>query len=300
MAQKKKTKAKAPKSPRKKKGVSSFVKRLFWMALTFMVWGGIVLFLYLGWHAFNLPDIKNLETSVRRPSVVFLTEDRREIGVYGDVHGETITLKQVPKSLKEALMATEDRDFYHHWGIDFKALMRATVRNVAAGRYVQGGSTLTQQLAKNLFLTPKRSINRKVKEMLLSFWLEYHFSKDQIMTIYLNRVYLGNQTYGVDAAAQQYFGKLVSHLNVAESAVIVALLKAPSRFGRHIDLLKKRAAVVLHNMNEEGYLSETAYEKALKKLDNIRFQKSKYGQKIWKSSPPVTNNLNMALQDMGP
>ncbi|UNM05717.1 MAG: transglycosylase domain-containing protein [Holosporaceae bacterium] len=115
--------------------------------MTACVWG-ILLFLYLGWHALHLPDIKNLETSVRRPSVVFLTQDRREIGVYGDVYGETITLKQVPKSLKEALMATEDRDFYDHWGIDLKALFRAMVRNVMAGRYVQGGSTLTQQLAK--------------------------------------------------------------------------------------------------------------------------------------------------------
>lgn len=258
---------------------SAQFQRWFRYGLILGIWGVVTLTLYLGWHALHLPDIKNLETSVRRPSIVFLTENRREIAISGDVHGETITLKQVPKALKEALMATEDRDFYTHWGIDLKAMARATVRNVIAGRYVQGGSTLTQQLAKNLFLTPKRSINRKVKEMLLSFWLEYHFTKDQIMTIYLNRVYLGNQTYGVDAAAQQYFGKLVSHLNVAESAVIVALLKAPSRFGRNTDLLKKRAAIVLHNMKEEGYLTEESLEGALEKLRKVRFQKSKHGNK---------------------
>ena len=243
------------------------------------VWSSILLFLYLGWHALHLPDIKQLETSVRRPSIVFLASDRREIAVHGDVHGETITLKQVPQSLIDALLATEDHAFFSHWGINFKALMRATLKNLVAGRYVQGGSTITQQLAKNLFLTPKRSIHRKIKEMLLSFWLEHHFTKNQIMTIYLNRVFLGSQTYGVDAAAQQYFGKLVSHLNTAESAVIVALLKAPSRFGSNTELLKKRAAIVLSNMKEEGYLAEDAYQRACRQLEKIRFRKTKHGNK---------------------
>lgn len=255
------------------------MRRFLYGSAVVGTWGALILGMYLTWHALHLPDIQQLETSVRRPSIVFLTEDRKEIAIHGDVHGETVNLTQVPRSLINALLATEDRDFYKHSGIDFKALLRATVINIMSGRYVQGGSTLTQQLAKNLFLTPKRSLNRKIKEMLLSFWLEHHFSKDQIMTIYLNRVYLGNQTYGVDAAAQQYFGKLVSHLNAAESAVIVALLKAPSRFGRDTDLLKKRAAIVLNNMKEEGYLTEKAYAHVVGQLARIRFQENKHGNK---------------------
>ena len=255
----------------------SLWKKIFKFGLISSLWGGIALATLLAWHAYNLPDITNLETSVRRPSIVFLTQDHKEIAIQGDVHGETVSLKQVPKPLVQALMATEDHHFYDHLGIDFKGLLRAVVRNVVAGRYVQGGSTITQQLAKNLFLTPNRSLHRKIKEMMLAFWLEHHFSKDQILTIYLNRVFLGNQTYGVDAAAQQYFGKLVSHLNTAECAVIVALLKAPSRFGRNHDLLRKRGSIVLRNMLEEGYLSEDQYESFLKRMEKLRFYRNPYG-----------------------
>ncbi len=255
----------------------SIWNKLLKFILILGIWGAIGLAALLGWHAYHLPDITKLETSVRQPSIVFLTRDRQEIAVQGDVHGETITLKQIPKSLIQALIATEDRNFYHHWGVDFKGLLRAMARNVVAGGYVQGGSTITQQLAKNLFLTPDRSLNRKIKEMMLAFWLEHHFTKDQILTIYLNRVYLGNQSYGVDAAAQQYFGKLVSYINPLESAVIVGLLKAPSRFGRNPVLLKKRAAVVLASMLEEGYLTNQQYEKYMGKLETLHLHRNPYG-----------------------
>ncbi|HCI49064.1 MAG: hypothetical protein A2621_01800 [Alphaproteobacteria bacterium RIFCSPHIGHO2_01_FULL_41_14] len=256
---------------------SSFGRKLLKFILIVGIWGAIALAGLLSWHGYHLPDIKKLETSVRQPSIVFLTQDRQEIAVQGDMHGETITLKQIPKSLIQALMATEDRNFYNHWGVDFKGLLRAVVRNVVAGAYVQGGSTITQQLAKNLFLTPDRSLNRKLKEMMLAFWLEHHFTKDQILTIYLNRVYLGNQTYGVDAASQQYFGKLVSYMTPLESAVIVGLLKAPSRFGRNQDLLKKRASVVLTNMLEERYLTNQQYDYYLKKLETLHLHRNPYG-----------------------
>lgn len=255
----------------------SLNSKVFKFFLIIAVWVVIGVAGLLGWHAYHLPDITKLETSVRQPSIVFLTQDRQEIAVQGDVHGETISLKQIPKSLIKALLATEDRNFYHHWGVDFKGLLRAVARNIVAGGYVQGGSTITQQLAKNLFLTPDRSLHRKIKEMLLAFWLEHHFTKDQILTIYLNRVYLGNQTYGVDAAAQQYFGKLVSYLDPLESAVIVGLLKAPSRFGRNSDLLKKRAAVVLANMLEEEYLTTQQYERYMKRLETLHLHRNPYG-----------------------
>lgn len=270
---KKKTPAAKPKGSSRQ----SWGYKLLKLVLILGIWGGLVLAGILAWHAYHLPDITKLETSVRQPSIVFLTRDRQEIAVQGDMHGETITLKQIPKSLVRALMATEDRNFYSHWGVDFKGLLRAVVRNLVAGGYVQGGSTITQQLAKNLFLTPDRSINRKIKEMMLAFWLEHHFTKDQILTIYLNRVYLGNQTYGVDAAAQQYFGKLVQYINPVESAVIVGLLKAPSRFGRNPELLKKRASVVLTNMLEENYITNQQYEAYLKKLETLHLHRNPYG-----------------------
>lgn len=256
---------------RKNKKGGKFIKRFFILA----VWGFVLVGAVLLWHAKDLPNIEDVETASKRPSIVFLSSDHQEIAVDGDVAGEIVTLKQVPKSLVHALLATEDRHFYKHFGVDWIGLLRATVKNIVAGRFIQGGSTLTQQLAKNLFLSPERSINRKIKELLLAFWLEYHFTKDQILTIYLNRVYLGRQTYGVDAAAQQYFGKLVSHLSLEESAVIVGLLKAPSRYGSNEGQLRKRASIVLMRMQELGYLTLERYKASLKKLETLRFVLSK-------------------------
>ncbi|MEI8320436.1 MAG: PBP1A family penicillin-binding protein [Alphaproteobacteria bacterium] len=249
-----------------KKGSWGGLLKLF---LTLALWGFIAVGGVLLWYSQDLPNVEDVETASKRPSIVFLTQDHQEIAVDGDLSGEIITLKQVPKPLIQALLATEDQNFYSHHGVDWFGILRAALRNLVAGRFAQGGSTLTQQLAKNLFLSPERSISRKVKEFLLAFWLEHHFTKDEILTIYLNRVYLGRQTYGIDAAAQQYFGKLLPYLNTVESAVIVGLLKAPSRYGGNKKLLKERAAVVLGRMKEVGYLTDVQYEKALKSLQTL-------------------------------
>src|SRR5262249_18307322 len=144
--------------------------------------------------------------------------------------GEPLHLKDMPKYLPQAVIATEDRRFYSHFGIDPLGLARAVFANLRAGHVVQGGSTITQQLAKNLFLTPDRTLARKIQESLLALWLEHKFSKNQILEIYLNRVYLGAGTYGVDAAAHRYFDKSAREVNLYEAAVIAGLLKAPSRF----------------------------------------------------------------------
>src|SRR5207248_10183750 len=132
--------------------------------------------------------------------------------------------------LPQAVIATEDRRFYSHFGVDPVGLLRAAVADFRARHVVQGGSTITQQLAKVLFLSPERSLARKVRETLLALWLERRFTKDQLLEIYLNRVYLGAGTYGVDAAAHRYFGKSAAQLSLFESAVIAGLVKAPSRF----------------------------------------------------------------------
>src|SRR6185369_16849948 len=151
-------------------------------------------------------------------------------------------------------LATEDRRFYHHWGVDPLGLLRAIYVNMKTGDVVQGGSTITQQLAKNVFLTPERSLDRKIQETLLALWLERSFTKDQILTIYLNRVYLGAGTYGVEAAARRYFGKSARALNTHESAVLAGLLKAPSRYAptASIERAKLRASDVIDNMVEAG------------------------------------------------
>ncbi len=259
------------KSFRRKSSWGWFLK----IGIALAVWVIIIVGAVVIWHIQDLPHIEDVETASRRPAIVFLSQDHQEIAVNGDISGEIISLKQVPRSLINALLATEDRHFYTHMGVDWGGLLRAVFRNLAAGRFAQGGSTITQQLAKNLFLSPERSLSRKIKELLLAFWLEHHFTKDQILTIYLNRVYLGHQTYGVDAAAQQYFGKLVSYLNLPESAMIVGLLKAPSRYGSNEQNLKKRAKIVLSCMKEAGYLTQAQYQQALKQVDYLRLNFAK-------------------------
>jgi penicillin-binding protein 1A len=156
-----------------------------------------------------------------------------------------------------AVLAIEDRRFYTHWGVDLLGIARAAFTNWEEGHVVQGGSTLTQQLAKNVFLSPERSVKRKIQEALLAVWLEWSFSKDQILQLYLNRVYLGAGTYGVDAAARRYFDKAPKNLTLAQAAMIAGLLKAPSRYAPTNDpgAAAKRTGLVLDAMVESGFIT---------------------------------------------
>src|SRR5215207_6408632 len=159
--------------------------------------------------------------------------------------------------LPKAVIATEDRRFYSHFGIDPIGIVRALAADLRAGQVVQGGSTITQQLAKILFLTPERNLTRKIRETLLALWLERRFTKEQILEIYLNRVYLGAGTYGVDAAAHRYFGKSAKQLDLFESAVIAGLLKAPTRYSPARDRAAAtgRATQVLDLMVDAGAIT---------------------------------------------
>ncbi len=209
----------------------------------------------------NLPSITNLEkASYRQAEVKIVAVDGSRIFQFGNRHGQPVLLKNLPLALPNALLATEDRRFYKHLGVDLIGIFRALRQNLKAGRILQGGSTITQQLAKNLFLTPERTLLRKIRETLLAFWLEYSFTKDEILTIYLNRAYFGAGLYGVDAAARHYFGKSSSKLGLYESAVIVGLLKAPSRYNpiAYPKRAAARANQVLRNMVAVGWLSEQA------------------------------------------
>src|SRR5438094_9516737 len=169
-----------------------------------------------------------------------------------------VPLTQIPQSLRDAILATEDRRFYSHWGIDPIGISRAIVQNYRRGRVVEGGSTITQQLTKVLFLTPDKSLERKLKEAVLAIELERRYSKDRILEMYLNQIYFGHGAYGVEAAARTYFGKSVSELNVRESALLAGLPRAPSAYSPfdHADVAKRRREVVLRRMVEFGALKD--------------------------------------------
>jgi penicillin-binding protein 1A len=218
--------------------------------------GGLVLMYMLAMPAFEEMDEAKI-FSTGRYSVKFLDREGREIGQRGILHNDAVPLEEIPDYLIKATLATEDRRFFEHIGIDFLGTARAFVENVRAGETVQGGSTLTQQLAKNLFLSFERSLNRKVKELFLAFWLEARFSKRQILKLYFDRAYMGGGAFGVEAASQFYFGKSVREVTLAEAAMLVGLFKAPTKFAPHIDLpaARARANVVLTNLVDAGFMT---------------------------------------------
>ncbi len=230
---------------------------LRWLVLA-MVWGGVAfgaLLLVLTW---DLPRTDIALTTTRRPGVTLEAVDGRVIATSGDVHGEVVRLRDMPPHLPAALIAIEDRRFNAHWGLDPIGIARAAYVNLTTGRVAQGGSTLTQQLAKNLFLTPDRTLRRKAQEALLALWLEWKFNKDELLEIYLNRVYLGSGAYGVDAASRLYFGVPATRLNLWQSAVMAGLPKAPSRLNPRADPegAARRAAEVLDAMADMGAITQ--------------------------------------------
>lgn len=191
-------------------------------------------------------------------SVSFLDRHGVEIGKRGVMQNDGIPLAEYPPHLIMAALATEDRRFYQHFGIDIAGTLRAVVQNARANGVRQGGSSITQQLAKNIFLTNERTIERKVKEAFLALWLEHHLTKDEILKLYLDRAYMGGGAFGVDAAANFYFGKSAREVTLAESAMLAGLFKAPTKFAPHVNLAaaRARANVVLDNLVNSGLMTE--------------------------------------------
>ncbi|WP_372624621.1 transglycosylase domain-containing protein [Falsiroseomonas sp.] len=221
------------------------------------VWGGVglgALLLVLTW---DLPRTDIALAQTRRPGVTLEAMDGRIIATSGDVHGQAVRLRQLPPHLPAAIIAIEDRRFHDHLGLDPIGIARAAWVNWTSGRVVQGGSTITQQLAKNLFLTPERSLRRKAQEAVLAIWLEWKFSKDELLEIYLNRVYLGAGAYGVDAAARLFFGVPAPRLALWQSAILAGLPKAPSRLNPRTapEAAAGRAVEVLEAMADTGFLT---------------------------------------------
>src|ERR1700756_3867211 len=191
-------------------------------------------------------------------AVTFLDRYGNEIGNRGIKHNESVPLDEFPDHLIKAVLSTEDRHFYEHFGIDFQGTFRALMTNAQAGGVVQGGSTLTQQLAKNLFLSNERTIERKINEAFLALWLETHLTKNEILKLYLDRAYLGGGAFGVDAAAEYYFGKSVRDVTLAEAAMLAGMFKAPTKFSPLVNLpaARARANVVLDNLVANGFMTE--------------------------------------------
>jgi penicillin-binding protein 1A len=204
-------------------------------------------------------------------SVSFLDRFGNEIGRRGIIQHQSVPVGEMPAHVINAVLATEDRRFFDHFGIDFLGLARALNENARAGNVVQGGSTLTQQLAKNIFLSNERTVSRKINEAFLAVWLEANLSKEQILQLYLDRAYMGGGAFGITAAAEFYFGKTVKEVALQEAAMLAGLFKAPARFAPHINLpaARARASEVLGNMVEAGFMTDGQIVAARREPANV-------------------------------
>lgn len=261
---KKNTKKKSPKKTKKRESkqrsilMRLAIKVVLALVITFALW--------ILWCIYTMPDIEKAVERTRQPSTMIIAENGNEIHSFGNVYSEVVYLDELPPYVADAVISTEDRRFYEHFGFDIISFTRAMLVNLWHRSYVQGGSTISQQVAKNLFLTANKTIKRKVQELLLAFWLESKFTKDQILTLYLNRVYLGAGTYGIEAASQKYFQKSSRDMNLLEAAIIAGMLKAPSRYNpiASEERARERAAVVLDNMVKAEVITEEQRQNALK------------------------------------
>ena len=230
------------------------------------IWGGIAAAGMVVYYGAKMPSATTWAIPARSPNIKIVSVDGQLVANRGMSGGEAVGLQGMSPYIPQAVIAIEDRRFYSHFGIDPIGLARAMVTNVLNGRFSQGGSTLTQQLAKNLFLKPDRTLERKVQEVLLALWLEHKHSKDQILAMYLNRVYFGSGAYGVEAASRRYFGKGARDVSLTEAALLAGLLKAPSRLSPSRDpkAAEERSQLVLAAMRDEGMISAKELAFAMK------------------------------------
>ncbi len=274
MARKRKIIHKATRSDKKrfinkadKKAMDPFapsrplLRKISYWSAVFGIWSiifGIIGFLYL---AHDLPDLDDLpQPGAGDQAIVVKASNGTTLVRYGPVYGSFLPYQQIPDSMTQAIIAIEDRRFLSHSGFDSRGFFRAMWQNITSGKIRAGGSTLTQQLAKNMFLSSERTMTRKARELLLAFWLEVKFSKQDILTLYLNRIYFGGGAYGIDAASRKFFGHSANHLSIPEAAMLAGLVQAPSRLAPHInaDGAWARGQIVLGRMARENMLTENA------------------------------------------
>src|SRR5271155_1375908 len=253
-----------PRRGRRGKGRSGFGRLIYWGAVL-ALWALIAGIGTLVWIGIHLPPIQSLEIPKRPPSVLILGLNGATLATRGDMGGAAVPLAELPDYVPKAFIAIEDRRFYSHHGVDPLGIARAVVADVLRRGASQGGSTITQQLAKNLFLTHERTVSRKLQEGVLALWLEHKFSKAEILELYLNRVYFGSGAYGIEAAAQRYFGLSARRLALAEAAMLAGLVQSPSRLApnHNPQSAERRAAVVLDDMLEQKLAGEDAAHVAL-------------------------------------
>jgi penicillin-binding protein 1A len=260
-----------PRRRRGRVGKRALVGRIAYWSFVAGLWLGIAGVGFVAWVGAHLPPIQSLEIPKRPPSIQIVDLQGRALARRGDLAGAPVPLKEMPAYVPKAFIAIEDRRFYEHYGVDPFGIGRAFVANVLHRTVAQGGSTITQQLAKNLFLTQERTINRKLQEVLLAFWLERKFSKAQILEMYLNRVYFGSGAYGIEQASQRYFGKSARQITLAEAALLAGLVKSPSRLAptRNFDGAEQRAKIVLAAMTDLGFIGRAAERTALARPPRI-------------------------------
>ncbi len=251
-------------------------KRRLWpyVLLMLIAWGAIFVSVFWSHFLSNLPPVHNLLAAAPARDVTILDDHGRMIARRGLTHKATVQVEDLPGYVPNAFIAIEDRRFREHIGLDPIGMIRAALENMAAGHVVQGGSTLTQQLAKNLFLDPNRTFDRKLQEAMLAIYLESHYSKNQILTLYLNRVYFGAGIYGIEAASEKFFGKHANELGLTEAAMLAGSVKAPTRYNplADADASLARADVVLRAMQEAGFIdaSERAQAEANKAAHRLQ------------------------------
>jgi penicillin-binding protein 1A len=246
-------------SKRRSKSRKGFsIGRLFYWGAVLGLWGAIAAVGLVVWVGAHLPAIQSLEIPKRPPTIQITGADGSVLAIRGEMAGSNVALKDLPPYLPKAFIAIEDRRFYSHFGIDPWGILRAAITNILHRGVSQGGSTLTQQLAKNLFLTQERTFQRKLQEVELALWLERKHSKAEILELYLNRVYFGSGAYGVEAAAQRYFGKSAKNVTIAEAAMLAGLVKSPSRLApnRNPEGAEQRAQTVLTAMADAKFITE--------------------------------------------
>ncbi len=252
-----------PKTPIKKSRAGNALRRaglLLRLTTIAAIWTAVTLFFAWLWFCWDLPDPARVITQARRPAILLLDPAGQPVGRFGDIAGNVVRAQRLPPYVPAAFIAIEDRRFFHHGPFDAQGMLRAGLLDLASRHIVQGGSTITQQVAKTLFLSNRRSFRRKVQEAMLSLWLWRHYSRQEILSIYLNRVYLGAGAYGVDAASRLYFGHPAIRLSLAEAAILAGLPKAPSALNplANPQAAQARAAQVLDAMAATGAIPADA------------------------------------------
>lgn len=252
---------------------------------------GVLLFIYYSTH---LPNFRPLKDQPLNPYSIVYSEEDEVVGKFLLENRIPVPYEQIPRSLVLAFVAAEDSDFFQHKGVDYRGIARAVFKNLLAGRIVQGGSTITQQVTKTFFLTPKRSLLRKLKEVAYSFGLERTLTKEEILSLYLNHIYLGNGAYGVAAAAESYFNKRIEQLGLPEIAMMAGLAKAPSRYSpvNNFKRAKERQAYVLSRMAEVGFITQEQRDRAVRAALRIQPRESAYFSK----APYFTEFIRLQME----